>query len=155
MENELTQELSKRIFGSLGIVDSNLDNQFGIYNFPIDKKLTIITENNFKKKYPLYSAKLNLDGNRVGFLSAKIDDTQEKFLVVQEGDVIFLLFSEQDNYQILIKSEDKIFPASIFMQLQLASLIEFITNHGLQLQNNNDYNNLYDCLVNFIEHTLD
>lgn len=158
MENNhnLTTELVKRILGDLGVVDSNLDNKFGIFQYPIKKRLTI-QEFGEERVYPLYSALINLDGNDIKFLSVKIEnkDISEKIVIIKESDLVFLIISSDDGAQILLHTDNKIIPISIYMQLQVASLIEFITQHGIMLQQNNDYENLYEKLVDFVEHGVD
>ena len=148
MENNtanLTLKLTQRIFGNLGAF---AESEVGIREFPITKNL-ILSEQGKKKLYQIYSAKIQYENINVKFLQTKIDN--EYYLILHEDDKKFLLYYDSKSSYILLNDNNSIVSTSIFTQLQLTSLIEFITEHGILLQSNPDHNDLYKDLVFFIE----
>ena len=163
IEDHLTKELLRRIFGNVGAVAGPNFGKVGITteDHIIGKTIDIINDSNKKERYPIYSGKIEA-GDKFNIALANLGSLSvpEFIMVMAHGEStekVFgfrLHYGDNDPGTFMIHLDSKWIGISVLYKLNLTTAFEVITQEGLLWTPNAEFatENLYEPLAGMVEH---
>lgn len=158
-ERTLVKELVQRILSNLGIVPGN---NFGKVGITTEKHLIKEKiELDDRSQCPVWAGQFIITGSVIKLLTTKIplgdkENSEELILLMNINEQIYgfrYMWHHDEDAIVLVKSsEDNWAAANLIVQMQIAVVIEKITQEGLFWDPCIEYQELFDVLLNLIEH---